>query len=83
MKNKISSYSKVGVKNNIHILELSQKSNTIFLKACLDFVSFDCNSRKMTSWDFSWCCQVKQCQDRGREVGSTCESSDFARNCVY
>lgn len=34
-------------------MELPQKSNTIYLKAGFDFVSFDYNSRKMTSWDFS------------------------------
>lgn len=59
MKIKIGTYIKAKGKNNISILELPPKSNTMYLMAGFQFVSFDCNSREMTSWDFSWCCQVK------------------------
>lgn len=58
-KNKIKSCIEAGVKNNVNILELPQKSNAVYLKAGFNFVSFDCDSSKMTSWDFSWWYQAK------------------------
>lgn len=50
-QNNISNYIEAEVKNNINILALPQKSNTIYLKSGFDFVSFDCNSIEITSWD--------------------------------
>lgn len=49
MKIKIGTYIKAEGKNNISILELPPKSNTMYLMAGFQFVSFDCNSREMTS----------------------------------
>lgn len=49
MKIKIGTYIEAEGKNNINILELPQKSNTTYLMAGFQFVSFDCNSREMTS----------------------------------
>jgi hypothetical protein len=51
MKNKIkiSTYIEAEDKNNINIMELLQKSSTMCLMAGFQIVSFDCNSRDMTS----------------------------------